>query len=257
MGLGTAATLGLISSGVQAGMSFKQVADQNAKMQAAQTAADEALEDARKKLDVNFMEETSIAKQAFQLERESQNLAGARATEAAQMSERGAAATAGRVMAAENTAARDTSARMEQTLVNRENAIIKEEGRLRDEKVEIDKAIAEGAQQAMADANEQAAAAFMDGMAGVTSGVTQAFEASDLYKQNVGAQRVGATGLDFSADDITNFNTLGGEKGTQFDANLDFGAMDEKTFSKWKKGLSDEQWAMITANQGYISNLNN
>ena len=212
MGLGTAATLSLISTGVQTGMSFKQVADQNAKMQAANIAADKALEDARKKLDVNFMEETSIAKEAYKLERESQNLAGARALDAAVQSERGSAATAGRVMAAENDAARKTAASMETALVDRENKIIAEEGRLRDEKVEIDKEIAAGAAAAMADANAASTAAMTNAIAGITSGVTGAFEASDLYKQDLGAQRVGATGLDFTADEITNFNQLGGEK---------------------------------------------
>lgn len=257
MGLGTAATLSLISTGVQTGMSFKQVADQNAKMQAANDAADEALAEARKKLDVNFLEETSIATEAYKLERESQNLAGARATDAAVQSERGSAATAGRVMAAENDAARDTSARMETALVDRENKILTEEGRLRDELVTIEKDIAEGAASAMADANAASTAAMTNAIAGITSGVTGAFEASDLYKQDLAAQRVGATGIDFSADEITNFNQLGGKRGTQFDPNLNFNAMTEKDFKKWKRGLNDEQWAMITGNQGYISNLNN
>jgi len=257
MGLGTAATIGLISSGAQAGMSFAQVKAQNDKIAAAQKAADSALEDARKRLDVNYLEESSIAKQAFELEREGQNLAGARATEAGQMSERGAAATAGRVLAAENTAGRDTSARMEQTLVNRENAILKEDGRLRDENVAIDTAIAEGAQQAIADASAARASAMMSGMEGVTSGVTQAFEASDLYKQDFETQRVGATGLNFSDEEVTNFNSLGGDGGYQFDTNLDFNSMTAQDFRKFRRELSDEQWAMMTANQGYISNLNN
>ena len=261
MGLGTAATIGLISSGTQAGMSFAQMRKQDGLVRAASIAADEAMEEARIKLDVNFMEETSIAKQAYKLERDAQALAGARATDAGVQSERGSAATAGRVLAAENQAGGLTSARMEKSLVDRENAIIAEDSRLRDAKVEIDLAIAEGAQGAMADANAASSAAAMSGMEGVMSGVSTVYEESDLYKQDLVKQRGAVLGSDLDTQGIADFNTLGGidkDSGAFSGGTLDLGAvggMDEKAFRKWKKTLTPEQWDLLSTNKGYTSTL--
>ena len=260
MGLGTAATIGLISSGTQAGMSFAQARKQDGLVKAASLAADEAMNEARKKLDVNYMEETSIATQAYKLERENANIAGARATDAGMQSERGAAATAGRVLAAENSAGMNTSSRMEQTLVDRQNKIVTEDSRLRDAKVKIDLDIAAGAQGAMADAKAAQSSALMAGMEGVMSGASTVYEQSDLYKQNLGQQRSGVMASDLDTQGITDFNTLGGvdDAGAFSGGTLDLaavGSMDDRAFKQWKKQLSPEQWDMLSNNKGYISGL--
>lgn len=255
MGLGTAATLSLVSSGAQAGMSFAQMRKQQKLIDDANTAATEALADAQNKLDVNFQEQTSIAKQAYELEREAGLVASAQATEAGMQSERGAAATAGRVLAATNKAQANVSARMEQDIVDRDKRIAEEESRLRDEKVEIDKAIAEGAQQAIADAQAAKTSAMMSGMEGVISGVGTLYEGSDLYKQDFGMQKAGASGVSFSEQEVTDFNSLGDFTLDETGSLPDFGSMTEKDFKKFKRGLSDEQWAMISNNQSYIDNI--
>ena len=101
MAVATAAIGGLVISGVSAGMSFSQASKQRKLQAQAEQDAAKAMAQARKKLDVNFAEQMSVKKEAYDLEREALLSAGAQATEAGIESERGSAATAGRVYAAQ------------------------------------------------------------------------------------------------------------------------------------------------------------
>ena len=74
-----------------------------------------ALADARKKLDVNFYEGLSIQKEPYELAREALLSSGAQAIQAGvEGSERGAAATAGRVQMAQQQGQREIAAAMGQ-----------------------------------------------------------------------------------------------------------------------------------------------
>ena len=150
MGLETAAIIGITSIAVGAAGtagSFAQAGKQKNLAKNAEIAAEKARDAALKKLDVNYMKGTSIAKEAYKLDRERQLVAGKRAAESASGSERGGAATAGRILSAENTAGATTTAAMETALVDRNNAILAEETRLMGAKVNIDLAEAEGASE--------------------------------------------------------------------------------------------------------------
>jgi hypothetical protein len=98
-GIGLA--LGLTSLGVglaTTGASFGQAAAQSKKQKRAQEAADKALQDARKRLDVNYMEDLGINKEIYDIARDRSMVQAAGLMEAAREgSTRGVASTAGQV----------------------------------------------------------------------------------------------------------------------------------------------------------------
>jgi len=100
MAVTTAAVVGIAATAGTTAMSFTQAGKQRKLQRQAESEAAEAMAAARKKLDVNFYEQLAIQKEPYELEREALLSAGAQAIEAGQESERGAAATAGRVMMA-------------------------------------------------------------------------------------------------------------------------------------------------------------
>jgi hypothetical protein len=97
-----AATTAAVSSGIGTGMSFAQASKQKKKAAEANAAAEKAMQEARKRLGINFAEQLSIQKEPYRLERERSRAAGAQLTEAARESERGAAAAAGRSLLIES-----------------------------------------------------------------------------------------------------------------------------------------------------------
>jgi len=111
---------------------------------------------ARKKLNVNFYENLSINKEAYELEREALLSAGAQATAAGAESERGAAAVAGRVLAAQNQAQAQQRVAMSKEQKALEAMVAKEDSRLRDVKVQLDLEEVAGAQAAAGRAEQQA-----------------------------------------------------------------------------------------------------
>jgi hypothetical protein len=107
MAVATATALaigGLAISAASTGASFANAAKQ--RKQAAKTqreaekAAAEAMAAARKKLEINFYDKLAVQKEPYELAREAALAAGAQAIQAGQESERGSAATAGRVQMA-------------------------------------------------------------------------------------------------------------------------------------------------------------
>lgn len=150
----------LIGAGVSAAtsgaLSFSQASKQRKIQKQAEREADEAMADARGRLGVNFAEDQSIKKEAYELEREANLVAGASATEAGVASERGAAATAGRVYAAQQQGQGQIRAAMGDEMTNIENSIIEEDSRLRDLNVGLDLEEVAGNQQRAALAEARA-----------------------------------------------------------------------------------------------------
>ena len=92
--------LGLTSLAVgvaTTGASFGQAGAQKRKRDAAQKAADKAFKDARKRLEVNYMEDLGINKGIYDIARDRSMVQAAGLMEAAASSERGVASTAGQV----------------------------------------------------------------------------------------------------------------------------------------------------------------
>lgn len=154
---GTALLIGAgVSAAVSGTLSFSQASKQRKIQKQAEREADEAMADARNRLGVNFAEDQSIKKEAYELEREANLVAGASATEAGTASERGAAATAGRVYAAQQQGQGQVRAAMGDEMTNIENSIIEEDSRLRDLNVGLDLEEVAGNQQRAALAEARA-----------------------------------------------------------------------------------------------------
>lgn len=201
MGLETAAALGgLVLSGVTTGISFTQAGEQQAKQRKAEEAVAKTMDEARKKLEVNFYNKQAIKKEPYELQREALLSQGALAIQAGQESDRGAAATAGRVQMAQNEAQAGIRTAMTNEMVDIENKQIAEQSRLRDLGVQLDLGQAEGAQMAAANAEEAATAATAQGIQGIMGTAQQGLNLLPLY---------------FKDNKIPMGGTSGGDPGTQ------------------------------------------
>jgi len=182
MGVATALSVtGLIVGAATSAASFGQAAKAKKDQRAAEMKAEEAMSEARKKLDVNFYESLSVKKEPYELEREALLASGAQAIEAGVESERGAAAVAGRVQMAQNEQQGAIRTSMGKELTDLEKLTAGEESRLRDVNVQLDLEEVAGAQQAAAASQEQYAKSIESGIAGVSSVAQDALQQVPLY----------------------------------------------------------------------------
>jgi hypothetical protein len=193
---GTAITASTIAAGTAVAataatttMSFVQAGKQKKAMQQAQKDADEAMQEARKKLEVNVYDKLAIQKEPYDLQREAMLSQGAQAIQAGVESERGAAATAGRVQMAANEAQAGIRTAMGQDLQQLEMLSAQEEGRLRDIGVQLDLEEVAGAQLAAANAQELQAQALQQGMEGVTSIGSQLEKQAPTFSKTASARQ--------------------------------------------------------------------
>lgn len=191
MVLETAATIvGILSSLGSAGASFTQAGKQARMAKKAKAEAERAFAEAKKNLQVNFYEQLGIQREAYELEREAMLSAGAQAIQAGVESERGAAATAGRVQLAQQQGQREIAGAMAKELFGLEAATAEEEGRLATQRASLDLAQAEGAQAAQAQAQAAQAAGVMGGFQGLTSAAQQFIQGAQLYKETEGKREL-------------------------------------------------------------------
>ena len=119
MALGTTGAL-IASAAIQAGTSaagFAQAGKARKEMKKAEAEADKAMAAARKKLEVNYLAGLSIAKEPYELARENLLQGSAAALQAGVEGEtRGAAATAGQVLMAQQAQAGQQRASMSQEM---------------------------------------------------------------------------------------------------------------------------------------------
>jgi hypothetical protein len=192
-----AAGVGLATTAVGTGMSFTQAAKQNKLQREAESEATKAMAEARKKLDVNFYEQLGIQKEPYELEREAALSSGAQLIEAGRESERGAAATAGRVQMMQNQAQRQIAAAMGQEMLGLEKLTAQEESRLRDMGVNLDLEEAAGASLREREAARLGAAATKQGIQGLQSLGQQAMNLVPLYQKTASSRL--ASNIDKSA----------------------------------------------------------
>jgi hypothetical protein len=176
-----AAGIGIASSLGGAAMSFTQANKQQKLQEEAEAEAAKAMLEARGRLDINYMNALSVQKEPYELQREAMVAQGAQAIDAAQESERGTAAAAGRVQMAQNEAQAGIRTEMGKELTDIERLKVAEDARLRDLNVQIKLAEGEGAQMAARNAQEMAAQATAQGFEGLTSAATQAANLVPLY----------------------------------------------------------------------------
>lgn len=171
-----AAGASLAATATSAGLSFGQAAKQRKLQRAAEADADMAMAAARGKLDVNFAEQMAIKKEAYDLEREAMLVQGAQLTQAGIESERGSAATAGRIFAQQQLGQQQIRGAMADELTNIESAVLEEESRLRDLGVGLDLEEIAGQQMRAADAQRAATASTQQGIQSAISAVGQGIE---------------------------------------------------------------------------------
>lgn len=251
-----AAGVGLATTAATTGMSFAQAGKQKKAMRQAERDADEAMQAARKKLEVNVFDQLSIQKEPFELEREALLSQGAQAIQSGVESERGAAATAGRIQMAQQEGQAGIRSAMGQELQGLERLSAQEEGRLRDIGVQLDLEEVAGAQLAAANAQELQAQAMQQGFEGVTSLAGQLAESAPLFERNRAAEKAAIGGMSFNTDQFKQFGNVAekgglGPAGTDGFTNLDFSAvsgMNNRQYNKFLKALTPQQRMMLFTN---------
>lgn len=266
-GVATAATIGLtgwlaigstaIALG-QAGASFSQAAKSRRDMRDAESEADMMMQKARKRLDKNYMEQLSIKKEPYELQREALLVSASTSLDAAREGDqRGAAAAAGRVGQVADAAQGKVRAAMGSELQTIEQAVAKEDSRLRDLNVQLDLGEIQGAQQAAADAEKAAAAATAQGMQGVGNALQSGLSLVPLYAQNTALQKAALGNTQLTADEfaaIGNVKTGMGEAAGEGFTNLDLSTipgMSNREFRQFKRGLDTNQRNLLFGNQSY------
>jgi hypothetical protein len=192
------AGVGLAISAGSTAMSFAQAANQQKNIRTAQAKADQAMQEARKKLEVNYYEQLGIQKEPYELQREALLVQGAQALEGAREADRGAAATAGRLQAMQNEAQAGVRTAMGKELMDLAALTATEESRLRDINVQLDMGEVAGAQQAQADAEQARAAAMAQGFEGLANTAQQAANMVPLYQQSAAAKSLNRAESDYS-----------------------------------------------------------
>lgn len=181
-----AGPLGLVTGIAGSIMSFAQAKKQREMQQEAQREADKAFQEAQEKLAVNYLEGLSIAKEPYELERENLLQAGAAALQAGVEGEtRGAAATAGQVLMAQQAQAAQQRAAMSREMQDLEKLAAQEESRLQGARVELDLGKAKGYQAQLADLRANEAASRLSGVQGIAQTSGDLFKAfTPLYNSN-------------------------------------------------------------------------
>jgi len=195
MGVATALAIGSIAvSAGSAGMSFAEAGKQRKLQQDAENDAAKALAEARKKLDVNYYANLGINKEPYQLEREALVSAGAQAIQAGQESERGAAATAGRIQMAQQQGQREIAGAMGAEMAGLEKLTAQEDSRLAGAQAGLYLNEAEGAQLAARDAQQAATAYTTAGVQGIANAASQTLSSLVPLYPNTGVDATASAG---------------------------------------------------------------
>jgi hypothetical protein len=185
-----AAGIGLAVTAGTTAMSFAQAGKQRKAMREAERAADTAMQEARKKLDLNAYDQLAVNKEVYRDQREEFGRTAAAAIQAGVESERGAEATAGRVLLASDQVQAGITSAMNQDLQQLEMLSAQEDARNRDIGVQLDLEEVAGAQLAAANAQELAANATAQGMEGLTSLGSQLAEKAPLFEKSASARQI-------------------------------------------------------------------
>jgi len=271
----------ITAAAISAGMSFGQMIIQNRRQEQAERDADEAMAVVKGKLDVNFAEQAAIKKESYDSEREALLVQGAMATAAGVESERGAAATSGRVYAGQQKAQAEVRSAQADEMTNIESSILEEESRLRDLTVGVTLEEVAGNAMKASDARSAANQAGQQMAQSVVQGAGEYASQQALYKKDIAAQRaaLGQTQNAFNQMSQIGPANLGaavplsempvalGGQAKPSAAEINVNAMPEgllgqlkqmsdAEYAKWKKGLSQEEASRYFRNIDYIKEYN-
>jgi hypothetical protein len=185
----TAAVVGIAATLAGTGMSFSEASKQRKAATTARIEADKAIQEARRRAEENVYKALSLSKEPYDRAREAALVQGAQAIEAGVESERGAAATAGRIQMAQNELQRDISGEQTQQIQALNMTIAEGDARLKDFTASVNMTEAAGAQLAAKDADEAAAAFTAQGVQGLGATAKVIGDALPLYYKTAGAQQ--------------------------------------------------------------------
>lgn len=254
-----AAITGAVVAVGTAAYSIAQSEKQKNLSKQAEADADKAFTAAQKELDVNYFEELGISKTPYENQREALLVSAAQAMQQGQLSERGATATAGQVLAQANTSQQNvTDAQIQQTEAL-DKMVASEDARLANERKSLQLAQAEGAGIASAQAQNASNASIQQGVTALADLGMSAFENSELYSQNnpgLKEQRTSVGNMNFTPEQFAQFGNVQGNQtlganGTDGFTNLDFNAIGEMSrgdFRKFRRDLTPEQQKMLELN---------
>tara|TARA_R100000773_G_scaffold1191_5_gene1866 strand:- start:11402 stop:12421 length:1020 start_codon:yes stop_codon:yes gene_type:complete len=263
-GLGAAGIAAIVSAGIGAtgaGISFAQGAKAKRAARDAESKAAEAMRLARKRLEINYLDELAIQKEPYELAREAALQQGATALEAAREGDqRGVAATAGRLEVAQDAAQGQIRTQMGKEMSNLDKLVAEEDARLRDLNVQLDLGEVQGFQAQAANQEALANKAMMEGFQGAANALTSAAQIVPLYSQNLDAQQMAIGDTVYTADQtqalkdsgtvdftIREGKFLPGLFGDKVKKSIDLtdqdlvSNLDTRTFRKLGRNLSNEQ----------------
>lgn len=199
MAVGTALTIASVATtAAGAGMSFAQANKQKKLYEQAQADAAKSMVEAKKAINVNYYEGLTIPTQAYKMEADILKSASAQALEAGREGDqRGVAATAGRVQAANTDAARGIRSDMADELYDLNKLTQTENRDIATKLANLNLAEAQGAQLAAKDAQEARSAAITQGFKSVASLSGQLAGAANLYGKSDQAKLVGDITKDY------------------------------------------------------------
>jgi len=188
--------LGITSAAISLGgsiASFIQAGQRKKDIREAEAAANAAMEEARKRTEVNYMEQLGIQKDAYRQAYETNMVTSKALSDAAiEGDQRGGGATASRILAGSLDQADKVRAAQEGEMVARQQAIAQEGSRLRDVNIQLDLEEVAGAQQAMADAELARGMAIQEGISGLSDAAMAGAETVPLYMKKRGAKNIKA-----------------------------------------------------------------
>ena len=182
MAIGTAAIIGAGVSAIGSGLNFIQAGKARRDAEKASDKAGKALEEARDKLQVNYLRGLSIQKEPYELAREAGIATGAQIVQAAQEGEqRGVVAGASRAALAAQQMQNQNRIAMGQELQGLQRAAANEDRNLQRQLSNLDLQEARGFQNMAADARARQRELNQAGAQGLISTGTQAMKSAPLY----------------------------------------------------------------------------
>jgi hypothetical protein len=214
MGIATSTAIAIGTSVASAGASAVQASQASGNANRAKKESEDAFKRAMNELTSNKFAALNLPTEAYERQREAVLSAGAQATEAGRESERGAAATAGRIQMAQQEGQRQIAGAMGEDLMKLEGLTAQEETRLSGARANLELAQAEGAQAAAAQFGAQSDAAITGAFSSLASAGQQYMQGSELFKQSEGQRELDRLNKEY--DKLENvsgtFKDTGGNK---------------------------------------------
>jgi hypothetical protein len=184
MAITTAAAISAGVSLASAGAGFAQAAKEKRLMRDAQEAAAKYMEEAKTKIDVNYMEQLQVPLEGYEAAAR-QNLAiGMQSTDMLRESgQRALIGGVGKVNEQGQRFAEDQRIQMQRDLYDRDRLIAQEDSRIANQLAGLNLQQAEGAQIAAAQSDMNRAASIQGAFGNITDAATTTIEGLDLYKK--------------------------------------------------------------------------